>query len=64
MIIVKIIICILLWIVAHKICYGYPYEFMKDIYKDNEDGKPQPYDYFQFYADVYMIVFLIVIFTF
>ncbi len=61
---VKFLICVVLWIVAHKICEGYPYEFMMPLYEDNENGKPKPYDYFDFYSTVYMLVFLIVILIF
>ena len=61
MIIVKFLICVLLWIGAHKVCEGYPYEFMMPMYEKNEDGKPKQYDYFDFYTTIYMIVFLIVI---
>lgn len=64
MIIVKLLICILLWIVAHKVCEGYPYEFMMPMYEENEDGKPKQYDYFHFYSTIYMIVFLIIILMF
>lgn len=54
----KFLLAIALWIVAHRICERFPFEFMEDVF---DDGGPKPYDYFKFYALVYMIVFLIII---
>ena len=62
MVILKVLITIVIWIIAHKICAGFPYEFMEEIF-DDTDG-PQPYDYFKFYAMTYAIVFLIIILMF
>ena len=61
MLILKILISIVLWFIAHGICEKFPFEFMEDVF---DDGGPKPYDYFKFYALVYMIVFLIIILMF
>ena len=53
--VLKLIIAILLWVIAHRICEKYPYDWM--IKKDDL----KPYDYYSFYSFVYMMVFLIII---
>lgn len=55
--ILKLIFCVLLWVVVHKICMGFPYKFLESTFKN---GEPEPYDYFQFYAVIYMITFIII----
>ena len=55
--ILKFIISIVVWVIAHKVCSKYPFDFM-----DKKELKP--YDYYQFYSTVYMIVFLIALLIF
>ena len=52
--ILKFIISIFIWAIAHIICNKFPFDFMQD--KD----KLKPYDYYWFYSTVYIIVILII----
>jgi len=54
--VLQFIVAIVLWIIAHKICEKFPFEFMEKTEKDLK-----PYDYFSFYSMVYMLVILIII---
>lgn len=60
MVFVKFLICVVLWMIAYRICEKFPFDFMQTMFSKNKDGKPTQYQYFHFYTTVYMIVFLIV----
>lgn len=57
--VLQFFVAIVLWIIAHKICENFPFEFMEKTEKDLK-----PYDYFDFYSTVYMLVILIMILIF
>ena len=55
--VLQFIVAIVLWVIARKICENFPFDFM-----EKKDLKP--YDYFDFYSTVYMLVFFIIILIF
>lgn len=57
--ILKFIFGVALWVVAHTICGKFPF---KNMNKTADELKP--YDYFQFYSAIYMVVFLILLLVF
>lgn len=57
--VLQLVVGIVLWIIARKICENFPFEFMEKTEKDLK-----PYDYFDFYSMVYMLVFFIIILIF
>ena len=61
---VKFLICVVLWMIAHRICEKFPFDFMQPMFSENKDGKPTQYQYFDFYTTVYMLVVLIVFLIF